>query len=438
MPEQSNIRILCAADIHLGRAPYLDPTPWMPLTARTSWDFVTRSAIEQDVDLVILAGDVIESDNMFFETRAPLRKGIRDLLDHGIWVAAVAGNHDWRVFPELLRDIRSEGTGAGQAEFRLLGSNENGNPHGTWTVGTIPLRKGPLTLVGWSFPNKSHPADPLTSFPVTLDRQGRTLGILHTDFDRNSVYAPVRPADLEGKPVDAWILGHIHKPTAGDGKMYFYCGSPLPLRSTEMGAHGCWILEYEGNTLSAPILVPSPVRIDRLEVSLDGTDEDVVSIHSRISQAVQTYIQELLRQNPGLRTLFIDLRTTGTSELPVHISPQEFELEYGGVEIRLLGPVDDQCLPRIPLADWAAESSSRGRLARMLASVRDGSPDPEAVRLMTVIRQQEANSRFLPSFNRLEKSVWESSVGSEAWARELLTSSLTAILAKIRAQEAKL
>ena len=75
MANDPRIRILCAADIHLGRAPALPGAQAFDLNERSAWDFVVASALAQEVDLVLLAGDVIESENQFFETRGPLKQG---------------------------------------------------------------------------------------------------------------------------------------------------------------------------------------------------------------------------------------------------------------------------------------------------------------------------------------------------------------------------
>ena len=429
MNEGTTIRILCASDIHLGRAPAFGETPWMPLTERSAWDFVVQSALDRHVDLLLLAGDVIEGDNRFFETRGPLKEGLLRLLEAGIAVAAVAGNHDHEVFPGLHRDLKDEAFPQGAA-FHLLGAAAS------WSVTTIPLAAGPVTIAGWSFPSRHYPSSPLRSCPP-LDPSGPLLGLLHGDLlDPGSPYGPLRAEELDAHPVDKWVLGHIHAPTGQDGRRHFYCGSPLPLRSTERGAHGCWLLEYTGRDLAAPVLVPAPVRVDDLEVALAGSGLSLVDIMEQISAAVRRHVFQALASNPGLRTQFLSLRVTGESEVPVNLAPEDFPLEYEGVQVRLLGPAEDQCLPPLPMAEWALESSVRGRLARLLLSLQRGEPEPEAARLTAEILRRERQSRDLPAFNPIEPSLWESAALDEAWARETLMGSLRALLARIRQQEA--
>ena len=300
---------------------------------------------------------------------------------------------------------------------------------------TLQLRHGQLSIAGWSFPNRLHPANPLLQFP-DLNPSGPILGLLHGDLEvADSRDGPLRGHQLDALPVDKWVLGHIHAPSGAKAGKHFYCGSPLPLRTTEQGAHGCWLLEYQGRTLSAPVLLPSPVRVDALEVLLDGTEQSLVELHTRISEQVRAHVLQVQERNPGLRLQYLQLRISGESVLPVNLDPAEFEPEYSGVQVRLTGPADNQCLPPIPMAAWASQSNVRGRLARMFLALQQGQVDAEGQRLLEEIRTRERQSRSHPLFSQLEPSLWSAELGGDAWARELLRHSLRAILAQIRAMD---
>ena len=84
-------RILAIGDIHLGTRCSglpdeildwgIDPNDLSPAAALTmSVDF----AIEQKVDAVLFAGDVVESTNDRFEAIPPLEKNVRRLIDEDI------------------------------------------------------------------------------------------------------------------------------------------------------------------------------------------------------------------------------------------------------------------------------------------------------------------------------------------------------------------
>lgn len=64
-----SIRILATADIHIGRRPtrLANPDDAHRFSAARMWEAMVERAIEEKVDLVALAGDVVDHDNRFFE-----------------------------------------------------------------------------------------------------------------------------------------------------------------------------------------------------------------------------------------------------------------------------------------------------------------------------------------------------------------------------------
>ena len=136
--------ILAIGDVHLGTAcsgvPQIvsswgvDPTE---LTPAAGLKRAAEFAIEQEVHAVLLAGDVVESTNARFEAMAPLEASIRLLVDAGIEVIAVAGNHDVEALPRLASLIDG---------FTLLGAG------GRWESRAVTKNKIPVAeIVGWSF-----------------------------------------------------------------------------------------------------------------------------------------------------------------------------------------------------------------------------------------------------------------------------------------------
>ncbi len=118
--------ILAIGDIHLGTRCSgvpdeisswgIDPEDLTPAAAlKASVDF----AIKQKADAVLFAGDVVESTNARFEAILPLEHNVRRLLDAGIQVIAVAGNHDVEALPRLAALIDG---------FELLGGGGQWEP----------------------------------------------------------------------------------------------------------------------------------------------------------------------------------------------------------------------------------------------------------------------------------------------------------------------
>ena len=72
-------KILCGSDFHLGRRTrklpdYLDPAKCSPAAA---WNRFVNEAIERNVDAILLAGDIVDQDNRYYESLGILERGDR-------------------------------------------------------------------------------------------------------------------------------------------------------------------------------------------------------------------------------------------------------------------------------------------------------------------------------------------------------------------------
>lgn len=203
------------------------PSQRRDLSVEQVWGDLVAYAVQQDVDVVALTGDVVDNDNATYESFGPLQRGLERLDEAEIATVAVAGNHDYDALPRI--DNMAEAS-----RFRLLGRG------GQWKT-TIVKREGstPVQFVGWSFRNTHEPASPLDGFRddiVELDMP--TVGLLHADVGvEESVYAPVSTCELRRQPVSAWLLGHIHEPRTWEDTSppILYPGSPQPPDPSETG-----------------------------------------------------------------------------------------------------------------------------------------------------------------------------------------------------------
>lgn len=427
------MRILCASDIHLGRAPALPGT----LDHRAAWEFVLGAARRERPDLVVLAGDVIDSDNQYLETWGPLREGVLGLLREGVSIAAVAGNHDAEVFPELHAAAGREAYPGGAAFHLLRGRGDANQPE--WRELRIQAGGEGLTLVGWSFLDNNFRSNPMDTFRPPQG-PGPVLGILHGDLtSASSRHAPLRAADLEAAAVDQWVLGHIHAPTGAEGRKHFYCGSPLPLRSTERGAHGVWMLECREGRFARPVLVPSPVRVEVLEVAPRDGRPTAASLAADAMEALRRRIREIQLENPGLRDLHVRVRLTGRCEPGEGLQALDEGLaglgEVDGVRVASLGPAENACVPPLPLERWAEREGTQGRLARMVLSLEAGTPDAEAEALLRDLEREERESRNERFYAEAGEAQRDPAVGGRAWAASVLLRTCWRVLDGIRAEE---
>jgi DNA repair exonuclease SbcCD nuclease subunit len=368
------MKVLCSGDLHIGRRPTHLPShvDCRPLSCGAIWTSLVDYAINQQVDVVALSGDVVDRANRYFEAIGPLERGLKRLGDAGIRTVAVAGNHDYDVLPDLARALPADA-------FRLLGVG------GKWERERIQRPDGSrLDIDGWSFPTEHVRDNPVEAYRFTPDGDTPVLGLVHADLNASgSVYAPVTSSDLRARPVAFWLLGHVHAPAlhaAPDVVPILYPGSPQPMDPGEPGVHGVWLLDIQPG---API---RPRRIPLATVRYEALDVDVSSAHELdalrpmtldgVNVAASTYAEE----SDALRYLSLRVRITGRTAL------------HGDVERMLEGLADewDGGVNRVSVFIDRLENETRA--PRDLSALAPGS-DAVAVlaRLITACRAPQSS-----------------------------------------------
>ncbi|RME23114.1 MAG: DNA repair exonuclease, partial [Deltaproteobacteria bacterium] len=262
------LKLMAIGDVHLGRVPSLrakmDDDDRVQSGPETALRLAVDAAIAHKVQAVLFAGDLVESESDFFEGFRVLEKQTRRLLDEGIRVIAVGGNHDCRVLPRL-----AEVTG----RLELLGRGDE------WESVSIEGGGDKVEIWGWSFPKSHYEQNPLAGreFPAGPHL---SIGLLHADLDASaSRYAPVSSADLRQAGLDGWLLGHIHRPDdLSPEAPVGYLGSLCPLDATETGIHGPVLLEIESGKIARTerlFLGPLSVLQVPLDITGTGSREDV-------------------------------------------------------------------------------------------------------------------------------------------------------------------
>ena len=312
------MKLLAVGDIHLGRTPSRLP-PELADRARElgpaeAWRRAVNAAIAAEVRAVLLAGDVVERDDDFFEAYRELSQGVKRLTDAGIAVIGVAGNHDVRVLPRLAEQIpqfqllgRDVEQGAAPASIiRRCAEHQPPGCDGKWERCEIRQGNEVVSLWGWSFPRAKITASPLNG--ARLERgPSINLGLLHCDRRvAQSDYAPVANAELQQAGLDGWLLGHIHKPDElaaplpnGRFAPNGYLGSLTGLDRSETGPRGPWLLTLEGGHIAKVAQLPlAPLRWEHLEVPLDGLNGENLAgpLPDEIKEEVQARLLQAVRE----------------------------------------------------------------------------------------------------------------------------------------------
>jgi exonuclease SbcD len=390
------VRILATADIHIGRRPTRLPT--VDLAERASaahmWEEIVLRAITEKVDAVMLSGDIVDNASRFYEATGPLERGIYRLADAGIPSYAVAGNHDWDVFPRILEQLDTP-------LFHFLGQE------GSWEEAVLE-RDGQqlLRIVGWSFPARYMRQSPLLDFHLDSDSDVPTIGLLHADVDiPTSDYAPVGLSELQARDVALWVLGHVHKPqhwASESGADVLYPGSPQALNPKEPGQHGPWLIELEGkHSVNCQQIPMSLVRYDEYDVDLEEatTSEDFdAAVNNTISQALENVVG---RDEPT-KLLSLRMNFVGSTPLCGKIASLaeglgDLERSRDGVESQIEEHTN-RTRPAIDLAELADRNDPAGVLARTLLALEQDEPDETLATLISEATARLQEVHRAPAF----------------------------------------
>lgn len=194
------MRLLVSADTHLGspirsvalRNPDLGDR--LKQASRDTFAEIVGLAISEQVDALVLAGDIFDNDYPDLKSRAFLIAQLARASEAGVPTVLIRGNHD------ALLDHNAHGD---------LGPNIHLLHKGAPTV-----EIGDAAFHGLSF-DAAHVAKSfLPNYPRPKPGK-RNVGLMHTSLDGaqgHDPYAPCAEQDLMAHGFDLWCLGHIHAP----------------------------------------------------------------------------------------------------------------------------------------------------------------------------------------------------------------------------------
>jgi len=389
-------QILCTGDVHLGRRPARVPLDDDTLSVKTVWERFIETALDRRVDAVVLTGDVVDSENQMYEAFGTLDRGIRRLLDAEIEVVAVAGNHDHEAVPRLVRSVDREGV-------HLLGQG------GGWDQVCVEGRGqgASLRFVGWSFSQPHQYSSPLDTLSVP-EGESPTLGVLHCEAGvEDGQYAPVQREALARAPVTAWLLGHIHAPSPHweAGQLQLYPGSLQPLDPGERGTHGAWLVEVEGETVTAQKCPLASLRYEEAEVQVSGF-ETPEEVEEAVLRTVRDRLSAAGEGAPHLShvvyRIVLQGRTNHHREIQammddmVHTLRPEVDQVTGSIDA-----VELRTRPDYDLEALAQSDDPAGVLADLLIHLEEETVEPDRVkqvlrRASTATRKVHESSRYEP------------------------------------------
>jgi len=235
-------KFIHSADIHLD-SPLLNldqydgaPAEALRVATRDAFDNLVRIAIEEQVQFLLIAGDLYDKDTPDFHTPMHVRKKMNELDAHGIGVYIIQGNHD--------------ATAVAKRAFETLSLPKNVHLFATNQPETRLLDDIQVAIHGQGFATKSVEADLSAGYPDFVPGHFN-IGLLHTNLGSNAShdnYAPSTPDGLRKKDYQYWALGHIHKRDKGIGgtkQQIHYPGNTQGRHIREAGPKGCTLVTVD-------------------------------------------------------------------------------------------------------------------------------------------------------------------------------------------------
>ena len=258
------MKFIHAADLHVD-SPLrgLDSYDGAPVTrlrgaSRQALIALVELALEQQVAMVLLAGDIYDGNWADFRTGLFFREQMLRLRRSGILVFMVKGNHD-----------------AESQITKQLPEVEGVHVFSAYKSETIDMEALGVAVHGRSFPHRAVPEDLVPLYPDPLP--GRfNIGLLHTSLtgrEGHDSYAPTSVEVLCDKGYDYFALGHVHAREVvrpSDPRIVFP-GNLQGRHAKETGPKGCELVTVEGGVITAAEFVPlEVVRWHQLRLDVTG------------------------------------------------------------------------------------------------------------------------------------------------------------------------
>jgi len=259
-------------------------------------------AISEQVDLVVIAGDLYDGDWNEFSTGLHFVNEAARLLREKIPLVVIRGNHDAQSV---------------MTQSLPLPPNPDGSAiildhH---AVDQRIFEKLGIAIHGRSFPKKAVTEDLSLGYPLPI-RSMFNLGLLHTSLtgaEGHDNYSPCKPEQLQDKGYDYWALGHIHDRRechqAGQTPIVF-SGNIQGRNIREVGPKGCVVLSIDDDQKSQSTF--HPLDVVRWQIF----DHDITNDQRRddMLEAFSDWLPDELNNAEG-RPLAIRVNLSGASLL---------------------------------------------------------------------------------------------------------------------------
>ena len=369
------MKFIHTADIHLdsplrGLSSYPDaPADRLRTATRDAFHNLVSSAIHEQVDFMVIAGDVYDGDWKDFNTGLFFVRQMGRLRQAGIRVYVLYGNHD----------AESEMT-------RGLNLPDNVHVFQSRKADTFRLDDLKVALHGRSFKVAATTENLLPGYPEPV-AGWFNLGVLHTALEGHSEhakYAPCSVAELQAKGYQYWALGHVHEHWIQRGHTTIaYPGNLQGRHIRELGARGALLVTVDdGKITEVDRLKVDVLRWHALEVDISAAAD----LRSAVRLAGQA-MEQMLGVTPAGLPLAVRVVFKGPSAAHAELVVDEGQLRQEVIAQAVALDADRIWIEKVRVASQALtagpslqEAEAQGALAELESLALSAQHDPDFIR----------------------------------------------------------
>jgi hypothetical protein len=289
------LKIIHGADFHLD-SPFSGLTPKRAAQRRGEQrellERLAELARKKGAGLVLLAGDLLDSERVFPETALALSKALAS-IPCPVFIAP--GNHD----PYTDRSI-----------WTALNWPDNVHIFRSHDLERVDLPG--CTLWGRAFTGAHQETSPLEGLAVPGDGKLH-LAVLHGCVGERNGYGPISPAEIAASGLDYLALGHIHQGSGlnKEGNTFWaYPGCPEGRGFDELGDKGVLYVEAEPGQVKSQFVSLAKRRYEIITADITGPAGPLAAILEALPGRTSDLICRLILTGEGPAPDLVNLEQT--------------------------------------------------------------------------------------------------------------------------------
>lgn len=278
------IKFIHCADLHLD-SPFKSKSHLAPSifedvqnSAYESFKKIVDTALKEEVDFVLIVGDLFDSENRTLRAEVFLKEQFKRLEKEQIFVYISHGNHD-----PLTEKITNDWP-----------DNVSVFSNRVETYQAITKDGETIFVHGFSYQHDTSYENKIDEYPSSQGKKGIHIGMLHGTYSKSSTknrYTEFILEDLNQKLYHYWALGHIHeKQELSDMPPIHYPGNIQGRHFGEQGPKGCLLVEGDHLRLNATFIPTQQIRFEEATINTDKLTKQ------GIYEAIQSF-KESVRSN---------------------------------------------------------------------------------------------------------------------------------------------